>query len=272
MKDRHDVPIPLAGRCGMRLCWARLTRRGRPAATCDREGRQAPSFRPPPRRQPIPTSSDRLATLRGLGDLVDSLVLVVEGSHMGYGVGLVGKSDQDSVVLASFDSYGRAEQMLASLGRDFRKHAHKAGTTAVVVTGNADGSLKLTQSRVLTASGIANAMIRASLASMVGFTGLYSTTKGVQGGVHAAKVRKGHVGADEHQAHRILAQAGPRAAIVLVRCTDQQTRQAVAAAAAGRASDSWDGSLTEFLAQLDPGSSHDWVRTAVGKPSGTHRE
>ena len=50
-----------------------------------------------------------------------------------------------------------------------------------------------------------------------------------------------------------------------------QTRQLVAAAAADTASDSWDGSLTEFLAALDPGSADDWARAAVGERSGTNR-
>jgi uncharacterized membrane protein len=62
-------------------------------------------------------------------------------------------SEQGGVVNASFDSDRHAEQMFASLGRGFRKKARQDGTTAVVVRGNADGSLKLTQSRVLTASG-----------------------------------------------------------------------------------------------------------------------
>jgi hypothetical protein len=37
----------------------------------------------------------------------------------------VAKSGQESVVLASFDSYRHAEHMLASLGRRFRKKARK---------------------------------------------------------------------------------------------------------------------------------------------------
>jgi hypothetical protein len=41
----------------------------------------------------------------------------------------------------------------------------------------------------------------------------------------------------------------------------------VATAAANSADESWDGSLREFLAALDPGSAHDWVRAAVGEPS-----
>jgi hypothetical protein len=44
-------------------------------------------------------------------------------------------------------------------------------------------------------------------------------------------------------------------------------RQMVAAGAAERASDSWDGSLPDFLAGLDPGPAHDWVRTALGQPT-----
>jgi hypothetical protein len=46
----------------------------------------------------------------------------------------------------------------------------------------------------------------------------------------------------------------------------------VAAAAAHSSHDSWDGPLPVFLAALDPGSAHDWVRAAVGKPSGTNRD
>jgi hypothetical protein len=181
------------------------------------------------------------------------------------------KSGQESVVIASFDSYRHAEHVLASLGRGFRKKARKSGTTAVVVRGNPDGSLKLTQSRVLTTSDFASTLIRISLSWTVGFMGLFSTLKGAKSQVHAAHVREGHVGSEEHQAHKILAEAGPHAAIALVRCKDQETRQMVAAAAADSARASWDGSLTEFLAALDPGSAHDWVRAALGEPSNTNR-
>ena len=54
-------------------------------------------------------------------------------------------SEQDGVVIASFDSDRHAERMFASLGRRFRKKARKGGTTAVVVRGTADGSLTVTQ-------------------------------------------------------------------------------------------------------------------------------
>ena len=44
-------------------------------------------------------------------------------------------------------------------------------------------------------------------------------------------------------------------------------RETVAAGAADHASYSWDGSLPDFLAALDPGSQHDWVRDALDKPT-----
>jgi uncharacterized membrane protein len=183
----------------------------------------------------------------------------------------VAKSGRDSVVIASFDSYRRSEHMLASLGRGFRRTTRKGGTTAVVVRGNTDGSLKLAQSRVLTASSMVSDLMRVSLSWLIGFMGLVSMMKGAKGAVHAAHVHQGHVGSGAQRAHEILAEAGPYAAIVLVRCEDQQTRQMVASAAAANAKGSWDGSLTEFLAALDPGSTHDWVRAAVGEPPGTNR-
>ena len=181
------------------------------------------------------------------------------------------KSGQESVVIASFDSYRHAEHMLASFGRGFRTKARKGGATAVVVRGNADGSLKVTESRVLSAGDLVSTVLRISLSWTIGFMGLFSTLKGAKEQARAAHVRKGHTGSGEHRAHEILADAGPHAAITLVRCQDQQTRQLVAAAAADSAKDSWDGSLTEFLAALDPGPGHDWVRAAVGEPSSTKR-
>lgn len=182
----------------------------------------------------------------------------------------VAKSGQESVVLASFEGYRQAEHMLASLGRGFRRKARKGGAVAVVVRGNPDGSLKLTESRVLEAGDLVAVLMRVSLSWLVGFMGLFSMLKGTEGRVHAAHVRQGHVGSGE-RAHKILAKVGPHATLVLVRCKNQETRQLVAAAAADSARESWDGSLAEFLAALDPGSAHDWVRAAVGERSGTHR-
>jgi hypothetical protein len=182
----------------------------------------------------------------------------------------VAGSGQAWVILASFDSFRHTEHMLASLGRGFRKKVRKGAATASVVRGNADGSLKLTKSRVLEAGDLAAVLLRVSLSWTVGFLGLISTLKGAKGGVHAAHAREGHVGSDEHQAHAVLADAGPDAAIALVSGQDQETRNLVAAAAVDSASRSWVGSRTAFLADLDPGSAHDWVRSALGEPPGTN--
>ncbi|MEV0536008.1 hypothetical protein [Kitasatospora sp. NPDC050463] len=176
---------------------------------------------------------------------------------------------QGAVVLASFEDRHAAERMLASLGREFRKTARKGHVAAVVVSGNKDGSLKVTQSRVLTGAGIADALLRISLSWTIGFMGTVSMLRGAQRGGHAGHVHKGHVGSDERAAHRILAQAGPNAAVILVTCQDRETRKTVAARAAERAIASWDGTRAQFLADLDPGSGHDWVRAALGEPSGT---
>jgi hypothetical protein len=178
---------------------------------------------------------------------------------------------QESVVLASFANRHAAEHMLASLGREFRKKARKREVAAFVVSGNTDGSLKLTQSRVVTAGNVGSALIRVSVALTVGLMGLFSTLKGAKSGGHAVHVREAHVGSDEQAAHAILAKAGPDAAVALVCCNDRETRHTVVARAADWASDSWDGSRTEFLADLDQGSKHDWVRPALGEPSSVNR-
>jgi len=180
-------------------------------------------------------------------------------------------SGGESVVIARFDSYRHAEHMLASLGRRFRTRARKGGATAVVVRGNPDESLKVTESRVLSGSDLMFILVRLSLSWMIGFMGLYSMLTGAKGEARAVRVHKGHVGSDDRRAHEILAEAGPHGAVVLVRCKDQETRQMVAAAAADSSSGSWDGSLAEFLAALDPGSAHDWVRAAVGERSSPNR-
>ncbi|HEV7628722.1 MAG TPA: hypothetical protein VGO89_19710 [Streptomyces sp.] len=115
-----------------------------------------------------------------------------------------GEAGQEAVVLASFDSYRHAEHMLASMGRTFRKKARPRGTTAVVVRGNPDGSLKVTQSRVLSGSDLVATVLRVSLSWTVGFMGLFSTLQGAKEQVHGARVRKGHTGADEQRAHELL--------------------------------------------------------------------
>jgi hypothetical protein len=92
----------------------------------------------------------------------------------------VAKSGLESVALASFDSSRHAEHMLASLGREFRKKARKGGTTAVMVRGNPDGSLKVTESRVLSAGDFVYTVARVLLSWAVGLMGLLATLKGAK--------------------------------------------------------------------------------------------
>lgn len=172
----------------------------------------------------------------------------------------------DSVVLASFENRHAAERMLASLGRNFRKKARRGDVAAFVVSRNKDDSLKLTQSRVVTAGGVISALLTVLLALVVGFLGMLSMLKAAVRGGHAARTRKGRVGSDDEAAHAILAGAGPNAAILLVRCTNDETRTEVATRAAACATRSWEGSRPEFLADLDPGNKHDWIRDLLSEP------
>jgi hypothetical protein len=179
-------------------------------------------------------------------------------------------SEQQSVVLASFTSRRAAEHMLVSLGRDFRRTARKGHASAFVVSENTDKSLKLTQSRVVTASEVSHALIHLSVSWTVGLMGIGSAIKGAKSSVHAFREHERHVGADEHPAHAILAQAGSHGAAVLVTCNDQTTHQNVSDGAANSAVHRWTGSLAEFLDALDPSPNDDWVRHALGVPaSGT---
>jgi hypothetical protein len=168
-----------------------------------------------------------------------------------------------SVVLASFENRHAAEHALASLGRGFRKEARKDHATVLVISGKKDGSLTLTQSRVLTAGGFGYTLARISLSVTIGFTGIVSTLKGAKGAAHEVRSRRSGVGSDEHPVHAVLARVGPNAALVLVSCDDQHMRQAVVARSATRASESWDGSRAQFLAGLDPGGQDDWLRAAL---------
>jgi hypothetical protein len=171
------------------------------------------------------------------------------------------------VVLASLDNRKAAERVVASLGRAFRRIARKGDASALVLSGNADGSLELTQSRALTVGAITAALMRASVAWSVGLLGIVAMLKGTKAPVSAARVHEGHVGSDEHLAHEMLAQAGPDSALVLIRCKDEEIWEQVRTRTAHSAIKNWYGSLEEFLAALDPGSQHDWVRTALGQPS-----
>ena len=174
---------------------------------------------------------------------------------------------QDFVILASFGNRHAAEHMLASLGRGFRKKRRKGHVSAFVIHGNKDGSLTLTQSRVLSIRGLVYTITHIALSWTIGFIGISSMLRGTKGAARQVRDHKSHVGSDEQRVHEVLAHVGPDAALVLVRCDDQETRLAVVARAAASASKSWDGSRAEFLAGLDPGSQHDWLRAAVGEPS-----
>ena len=180
-----------------------------------------------------------------------------------------GASGEESVVLASFADRRAAEHMVASLGRGFRAKHRKGHATAFVIIGNEDGSLKLTQSRVLSARGVVYTGMRVYLSVAIGFIGILSMLRGAKGAIKDVHARGSHVGADEQKAHAILARVGPHAALLLVARDDHETRQAAVATAADQASESWDFSRAEFLADLDPGAKHDWVRTALGEPSST---
>ncbi|HEY4277862.1 MAG TPA: hypothetical protein VGM91_06565 [Conexibacter sp.] len=181
-----------------------------------------------------------------------------------------GTPDEESIVLASFESRQAAERMLGSLGGAFRRKAREGSATAFVVSANKDGSLKVTQSRVLSAGDLSAAVIRVAASVGIGFSGIFSALRGVERGAHDARKRQGHVGSDEQRAHEILAKAGPHAALALVRCQDDKMRHEVVARASDRAAgDTWDGLLADFLSSLDPSDKHDWVRTALDEPPPT---
>jgi predicted TIM-barrel enzyme len=82
------------------------------------------------------------------------------------------RSGEEWVIIASFENRHATEHMLASLGHEFRHHARKGHADAFVVSGNSDGSLKLTQSRVLEASGFAATTARLSIFMMAGLIGV----------------------------------------------------------------------------------------------------
>ena len=98
------------------------------------------------------------------------------------------------MVLAVFENRNAAERMLRSLGREFRQKAHSGDAAALVISGNADGSLKLTQSRVVTASGVGAAVAGVSVAMMAGLLGTLSALKGAKTVTSAAHTRASHVG------------------------------------------------------------------------------
>lgn len=177
-------------------------------------------------------------------------------------------TSEEFVLLASVASRGGGERLVMSLGHRFRATARKGKSSALVVSANPDGSLKLTESRVQTASNLSAAALRVTAALMTGFLGVVSTLKGGKETVRTAQMHEGNVGADEHAAHALLAEAGANSAIVLVRCHNHDLVKHVQARAADRATHTWHGSMTEFRATLNPGPEHDWVREALDKKAG----
>ena len=63
--------------------------------------------------------------------------------------------------------------MVTRFGHTFRRTARKGHASALVVSGNPDGSLKVTQSRAITACDLTAFLMRASLAWTIGFMGLF---------------------------------------------------------------------------------------------------
>ncbi len=150
--------------------------------------------------------------------------------------------------------------MLASLGRDCRKMARDGEVAALVISANNDGSLKLARSGALRTNAWMATIIRLSLAVIVGFIKVRSMFKGGESGGRAVRSHESHAGAAEDTVYAILAHLGPQSGVALVVCRDDGVRQAVATRAGGRAIDTWNGSRSEFLADLDPVDKNDWVR------------
>ena len=176
-------------------------------------------------------------------------------------------SASEAIVVAIFANRHAAERMLGSLGRDFLKKAQKGGVAAFLISGNADGSFSIAQSRLLTASGVVAAGAGVAVASLAGLMGIMSALKGGKTVVSAARKRGTHVDAEAQRLREMLAQAGPRASVLVVRCADPGEATVVVALAAERAHDSWHGSRAEFIAGLDQGAgSFHWLRAALDQP------
>lgn len=134
-----------------------------------------------------------------------------------------------SVVLVRFKSRRAAERMVASLGRDFRKNAHKGQAAAFIVARNQDGSFKLVQSRVLTSRGLAISVTKftAGVLTGLGILMTVSALGGAKTATHAARQHQSHVGEDKRLAE-LLDHLGPKAACVVFHCTDDAAGQVVA--------------------------------------------
>ena len=180
-------------------------------------------------------------------------------------------SASETVVVATFANRHAAEKFLGSLGRDFRKKARKGGVAAFLITGNADGSFSVVQSRVLTASGVAAAGIGVAVASMAGLLGIMSALRGGKTAVHAARDRETHIGAETQRLRDILAEAGPRASVAVIRCADPDDAAAALTLTAEQARDSWHGSRAEVVTGLGQAAdNYDWLLRALQEhPSST---
>ena len=172
-------------------------------------------------------------------------------------------SASETLVVATFANRNAAEHMLVSLGHHFRRRARKGGVAAFLIRGNADGSFSLVQSRVLMASGVFAAVRGVAVSMLVGFMGIRSALRGGKTVVHGLK-REKNVGAETQGARDILAKAGPRACVLVVRCADPGEAAAVISMAAERAHESWHGSRAEFIADLDQAAGdYDWLLPAI---------
>ncbi len=177
-------------------------------------------------------------------------------------------SADEKIVVATFASRHAAERMLASLGPSFRRKARKRAVAAFVVTGNADGTFSLVQSRMLTASGGVATAIGIAVFTVTGLFAIIPAFKGARKGAHAARKHKGHVGADNERLRDMLSKAGPHAAVAIVRCADAGEEAAVVTSARARAGEVWSGSRAEFLAGLEAAAgNYDWALPALEEPS-----
>ena len=112
--------------------------------------------------------------------------------------------EQESIVLASFKNRGAAERMLASLGHDFRHEARKGKSNVFVISANADGSLKVTESRAIEASGAFSTLIHITAAVLAGFIGIFRHSRKPFGSASWTQVHAAHVGMDDMRSHQIL--------------------------------------------------------------------
>jgi uncharacterized membrane protein len=198
--------------------------------------------------------------------MVDEPEAPTETVHAGAQAAPVSASG--SVVVASFKSRRVAERMVASLGHSFRHQALKGSAAAFVVTRDPDGSFRLVQSRVVTATGVVANVSKFAAIVMAGLIGIGPAIKGVKAAGHRAHQRQSGVGQDAERLAKLFDQLGPHGACVLLYCEHEETAQAVARRADERGDHSAHYAQTEFLALLDRlGNNYDWIRPAVANPA-----